>query len=55
MVLCALANQVLLVAASWIASITAWDTTNQMRVDLTEKILGLGHDFHRNHTTGELV
>lgn len=51
----ALANQVITVAVAWFATVTAWRTTNQIRVQLTEHVLGLDHAFHRAHTPGELI
>ena len=34
---------------------TAWHTTNQIRVSLAGHVLGLDHGFHRTHTPGELI
>lgn len=39
----------------WVATTTAWDTTNRLRMELTEQVLGLDHEFHRTHTPGELI
>jgi ABC-type multidrug transport system fused ATPase/permease subunit len=51
----ALAAQVINVAVTWFATVTAWHTTNQIRIDLTRHVLGLDHEFHRTHTPGELI
>lgn len=37
------------------ATISAWRTTNQLRLDMTDHVLGLDHEFHRRHTPGELI
>jgi ATP-binding cassette subfamily B protein len=37
------------------ATINAWRTTNQLRLDITRHVLGLDHEFHRRHTPGELI
>lgn len=37
------------------ATISAWRTTNQLRLDITRHVLGLDHEFHRRHTPGELI
>ena len=51
----ALAAQAINVAVTWFATVTAWRTTNQIRIDLTRHVLGLDHEFHRTHTPGELI
>lgn len=51
----AIATQFLSVAVSWFATITAWRTTNQIRLDMARHVLGLDHEFHRRHTPGELI
>lgn len=51
----AIAAQVISVAVTWFATVTAWRTTNQIRLDLTRHVLGLDHEFHRAHTPGELI
>lgn len=51
----AVAAQLLTVAFTWSATITAWHTTNQIRVRLAGHVLGLDHEFHRQHTPGELI
>lgn len=51
----ALVAQVINVAVTWFATVTAWRTTNQIRLDLTRHVLGLDHEFHRTHTPGELI
>jgi ATP-binding cassette, subfamily B, bacterial len=51
----AIAAQLINVAVSWFATVTAWRTTNQIRLRLTRHVLGLDHEFHRTHTPGELI
>lgn len=51
----AVAAQAITVAVSWFATITAWRTTNQIRLRLARHVLGLDHEFHRQHTPGELI
>ena len=50
-----LAGQVLTVAATYAGSKLAWTTTNALREDLVEHILGLDLTFHGRHTAGELI
>lgn len=42
-------------AATYGASRLAWTTTNRLREDLVEHILGLDMSFHGKHTAGELI
>ena len=51
----AVTAQLILVAVSWFATVTAWHTTNQIRLRLAGHVLGLDHEFHRRHTPGELI
>lgn len=51
----AVATQIILVIVSWCSTVTAWHTTNQIRLQLAEHVLGLDHEFHRRHTPGELI
>jgi ABC-type multidrug transport system fused ATPase/permease subunit len=51
----AVAAQIISVIVTWFATVTAWRTTNQIRLDLTRHVLGLDHEFHRTHTPGELI
>ena len=51
----AVATQLINMAVAWIATITAWHTTNGIRIRLARHVLGLGHAFHRQHTPGELI
>ncbi|MEO7371832.1 MAG: ABC transporter ATP-binding protein [Ilumatobacteraceae bacterium] len=51
----AVATQLINMAVAWIATITAWRTTNGIRVRLARHVLGLSHNFHRQHTPGELI
>lgn len=50
-----IAAQVMQVIVARSATITAWRTTNQVRLDITAHVLGLDHEFHRRHTPGELI
>lgn len=47
--------QALSILATRMATVTAWDTTNQIRLDLVRHVLSLDHEFHRSHTPGELI
>jgi ATP-binding cassette, subfamily B, bacterial len=51
----AIGSQCISVAVTWFATVTAWRTTNQIRLDLARHVLGLDHEFHRTHTPGELI
>lgn len=51
----AFAAQAITVVVSWFATVTAWRTTNQIRLNLARHVLGLDHEFHRRHTPGELI
>ena len=51
----ALAAQTITVTVTWFATITAWRTTNAVRLRLARHVLGLDHAFHRAHTPGELI
>ncbi len=51
----AVTTQLILVAVSWFATVTAWHTTNQIRLQLAGHVLSLDHEFHRRHTPGELI
>jgi ABC-type multidrug transport system fused ATPase/permease subunit len=51
----AVVAQLLTVAVAWFATLTAWRTTNQIRLDMSRHVLGLDHEFHRTHTPGELI
>ena len=42
-------------AVAWMATVTAWHTTNGIRIRLARHVLGLSHAFHRQHTPGELI
>ena len=48
-------GQVVAVVVTRSATISAWCTTNQLRLDITRHVLGLDHEFHRRHTPGELI
>ena len=50
-----IAGQVVAVVVTRSATISAWRTTNQLRLDITRHVLGLDHEFHRRHTPGELI
>ena len=51
----AIATQLITVVVSWFATVTAWHTTNQIRLQLAGHVLGLDHEFYRRHTPGELI
>jgi len=51
----AVGAQLLTIAVAWFATVTAWHTTNQIRLRMAEHVLGLDHEFHRRHTPGELI
>lgn len=51
----AVATQVVFVLVARRATVTAWDTTNELRLRITRHVLGLDHEFHRRHTPGELI
>jgi ATP-binding cassette, subfamily B, bacterial len=53
--LIAIATQFIAVVVAWFATVTAWRTTNQIRLDMARHVLGLDHEFHRQHTPGELI
>ena len=48
------AQVVQVLVARW-ATVTAWSTTNDIRLRITRHVLGLDHEFHRRHTPGELI
>lgn len=48
-------GQVVNVLVARSATITAWRTTNELRLGITRHVLGLDHEFHRRHTPGELI
>ena len=51
----AVGAQLCSVVVAWFATITAWRTTNAIRMDMAAHVLGLDHEFHRRHTPGELI
>lgn len=51
----AVATQLVLVAVSWFATVTAWHTTNQIRLQVAGHVLGLDHECHRRRAPGELI
>jgi ATP-binding cassette, subfamily B, bacterial len=51
----ALIAQVIIVVVAWFATVTAWRTTNVIRIRLARHVLELDHEFHRRHTPGELI
>ena len=53
--LMAFAAQALAVGVAWYATVAAWRTTNGLRMQMAEHVLGLDHEFHRTHTPGELI
>lgn len=53
--LLSLMAQALAVVVAWFSTVVAWRTTNALRMQMAEHVLGLDHDFHRSHTPGELI
>lgn len=51
----AIATQVLGVIVAWFATTIAWRTVNGVRMRMARHVLGLDHEFHRQHTPGELI
>ncbi len=51
----AVLTQAASVAVAWFATVAAWRTTNDLRLDMTRHVLTLDHEFHRTHTPGELI
>ncbi|HQV59000.1 MAG TPA: ABC transporter transmembrane domain-containing protein, partial [Ilumatobacteraceae bacterium] len=51
----AIAGQIVGLIVTWLATTTAWQTTNDLRLRLARHVLGLDHEFHRTHTPGELI
>ncbi len=51
----AIGAQLCAVVVAWFATMTAWRTTNTIRMDMAAHVLGLDHEFHRRHTPGELI
>jgi len=45
----------LTVATSYLSEYVAWTATNQLRSDLVAHCLALDMDFHKAHTSGELI
>ncbi|GCE15673.1 ABC transporter ATP-binding protein [Tengunoibacter tsumagoiensis] len=50
-----LLNQGLTVVSAYVSSNLAWQTTNQMRLDLTSHCIHLDLSFHAAHAAGELI
>jgi ATP-binding cassette, subfamily B, bacterial len=51
----AVLRQVVDVITARAATLIAWRTTNEFRLEMTRHVLGLDHEFHRRHTPGELI
>ncbi len=51
----AIASQFLAVFVTWLATVTAWNTANRLRLELAEHVLSLDLEFHRTHSPGELI
>lgn len=51
----ALAAQAIAVVVVWSATRVAWRTTNGLRLRMARHVLALDHEFHRQHTPGELI
>ena len=51
----AIASQIVTIGVTWLATVTAWNTANRLRLELAEHVLGLDLEFHRTHSPGELI
>ncbi len=51
----AVTQQVLAVAATYVAENVGWAATNELRADLAEHCLHLDMGFHKTHSPGELI
>lgn len=51
----AVLTQLVSVLVAWLATVSAWRTTNALRLRMTRHVLDLDHEFHRTHTPGELI
>ncbi len=51
----AIGAQLLAVVVAWFATLAAWRTTNALRLTIARHVLELDHEFHRQHTPGELI
>ncbi|HEY3366766.1 MAG TPA: ABC transporter ATP-binding protein [Symbiobacteriaceae bacterium] len=51
----AVANQLLVVWATYVSQDVGWRTTNELRAELTEHVLGLDLSFHKDRTPGEMI
>ena len=51
----ALAQQVLVVAGTYLSQDVGWTATNVLRAELAEHCLGLDMSFHKSHTPGEWI
>ncbi len=51
----AVGNQILNVAATYIAENVGWTATNELRADLMAHVLDLDMSFHKSTTPGELI
>ncbi len=47
--------QIANVFVTWVATTTAWNTANRLRLELADHVLSLDLEFHRNHPPGELI
>jgi ATP-binding cassette subfamily B protein len=53
--LMAVVNQVLALWATYVSQDVGWRTTNELRAELTEHVLGLDLSFHKDRTPGEMI
>lgn len=51
----AVISQAAALVVAWLSTSTAWKTANTLRLQLTDHVLGLDHEFHRSHSPGELI
>lgn len=49
------ANQAAAVAVSYLGTVVAWRTANDLRMRLAAHVLDLDHEYHRSHSPGELI
>ncbi len=51
----AVGSQFVAVFVAWLATISAWNTANRLRLLLAGHVLDLDLEFHRTHSPGELI
>ena len=48
-------SQAAAIVVAYLSTTAAWETANELRLELTSHVLGLDHEFHRSHSPGELI